>query len=95
MELEINSETVNTDEMGDKESDITESINNLYNTCSKYNLTSFTVVLLNDNKFLTANSLRKTDQEGLSQDGEFLFSVINEFISKATGGEAGIAKTKV
>lgn len=83
-------QTLNTKDMNDLESDISMAINNLYELCSKYNLTCLTKVIVSNNKFIGAQN-QASGPKG-PESMEFLFNLINDFCINTTKGKIRLVK---
>ena len=88
MEIKTIDDTViNTDKLSDKDAEISEALNKLYEVCEKYNVTLFTKVILSNKNYLGAFHLVKGDKDKQSSDVYYLLNLINDDVIKATQGQ--------
>ena len=89
----LNGEEINTEKLSDREAEISESINNLYEVCKRYNTTMFaSAVVPESNKYIGAQFIMNAPKEKSEESAMFLFGTINRFISRTTNGEIQVVK---
>ena len=93
MKIDFSDQVVETDKLTDKEAAIIEAINALHRVCQKFNVTSFTRVIMDDKNFLGQNTVVKNEKQ-LPKDFDFLLRTINNFIEKITLGQASVMRIK-
>lgn len=86
------SKKLNTKSFSDKDADIADAIENLYNVCSKYNSTMFARVVLGNGKYLGAYCLVNGPKAKKIKDCWFLLDTIAKFIRECSGGKIKMVK---
>jgi hypothetical protein len=87
---DVDGKVLDTDKMSDKKAAIVEAINNLYKVCEQYNITFIARAIVSTNNFVEANYLRKGDPKSVEQDGLFLVTLLNDYVSRVSGGQYAI-----
>ena len=89
MNIELESGNIDTNKLSDREAEIYEALNNFYEVCRKYNVTSLTRIILDDKKFVGSTTVN-SNTEQRNRDFNYMLDLIHDFVSRASGGSVGL-----
>jgi diketogulonate reductase-like aldo/keto reductase len=84
-------ETIDTAKLSDKESEVSEAVNQLYEVCRRYNVSMLAKVIVSDNKYIGAQNQMNGPKSAESM--AFLFNVLNLYVLDTTNGEFRLVRT--
>ncbi len=85
-----NGETIDTKKLSDKEAEVSEAVNNLFEVCKRYNCSLLTKVIISDTKYIGAENQMIGPKGEESMD--FMFNLLNYFCMEKTGGQVRLVK---
>jgi len=85
---------LDTSKMTDKEADISSALQNLFDVCTRYNVTSFARIIFNKKRFVGAETHVVGNDQQKKENLEFLMETFNNYTVKITAGQVVLARIK-
>jgi hypothetical protein len=85
-------EEIDTKSLNDREAEISECVQNLYDICQRYNCSMLARVVPNETKYIGAQFVMKGTQEKSNDSLMFLLGTVNKYVSDITKGEIQLIK---
>lgn len=88
-----NGNIVKEADLTDSEADISKALKDFYSVLEKYGVTSYGAIVVNSKKYLSFHTLTPNNEK-FNDDVEFLLSVINDYVTKISGGYVKMIKVE-